>query len=104
MAVNSVSPPLNSPISFSPTISRPWVDAPTAVYQGAPFSVVYASGPLLPAETAANMPASCKAKKATSVEFDQGSPPPLIEKLITSTPSAIASSNAAKIAALGHPE
>ena len=57
-----VSPPVNSPISLSYATERPCSAAATAVYQGACFGVVAASGPPLPAEVATKIPAFLAAK------------------------------------------
>jgi hypothetical protein len=55
------------------------------------------AGPLLPAEAATNTPASAANRKAISTGSRKLVREPLIEKLITSTPSATAWSMAATL-------
>src|SRR4051794_4656663 len=91
---------------------RLWVVAATAVTHGAfaGFPIVCGPGPELPAATDTKMPASRAPRNATlfdsrygSTKFCQGSfelPP--MEKLITSTPSAVAWSIAATVSGERH--
>src|SRR5262245_42248790 len=66
------------------------VDAPTVVSHGPPWAAVAAPGPELPAEVLTLMPALNASRNARSTGSVYGFAPPLIEKLITSTPSRIA--------------
>ena len=61
---------------------------------------VLEAGPLLPAEAATNTPASAANKKAISVGSAKLVCVPLIEKLMTSTPSATAWSMALMLSEL----
>ena len=66
------------------------------VTHGELLCTVDAPGPLLPAEAETKMPAEAAARKA-SWTGDVGSSAAVIEKLITSTPSLIAASIAARM-------
>src|SRR3954466_13838796 len=85
---------------------RLWVVAATAVTHGA-FAgepIVRPDGPELPADTDAKMPASRAPRNACPLVLVHAllEPPP-IEKLITSTPSAVAWSIACVVSALRQP-
>ena len=93
---------IEAPVYFTPLPSRTsacssrlWVEAATVACHGLMWATVLA-GPLLPADAATNTPAFEALKKACStgsvIEV-----PPLIEKLITCTPSATAFSIAATL-------
>ena len=73
------------------------------VTQGEVLCTVEAPGPELPAEVATKMPADAAARKA-SWTGEVGSSAALIEKLITSTPSPIAASIAARTSESYAPE
>ena len=66
--------------------------AATVVTHGLLCATVVAPGPLLPAEVATKTPASAAPKNAISTGSTELVRLPEIEKLITSTPSAVASS------------
>src|SRR5215217_7650177 len=70
--------------------SRVWVDAATVVTHGDRWLTVPAPGPSLPADAETNTPAAYASRNASSTGSVNGSVPPEIEKLITSTPSTIA--------------
>ena len=67
-------------------------DAPTVVTHGPPWSAVPGPGPALPAEAFTSIPAAYASRNASSTGSEYGSAPPLIEKLMTSTPSRTACS------------
>ena len=77
--------------------------AATVVSQGLGWATVDAVGPLLPAEAATNTPASAANRNATSTGSRKFVDVPLIEKLMTSTPSATAWSIAATESELKQP-
>src|SRR5680860_213369 len=78
--------------------------AATVVIHGDALSSVEAPGPELPAEAATKMPADAAPRNATSVaETVVCAAPPPMEKLITSTPSAVAWSIAATRSLVAHP-
>src|SRR3954464_15304735 len=66
------------------------VEAPTVVSQGPAWSEVAAPGPELPAEAFTLMPAVAASRNASSTGSLYALLPPLMEKLMTSTPSRIA--------------
>ena len=74
-----------------------WVEAATVVSQGLLCATVDSPGPALPAEVATKMPASAAPSKAISTGSMTVSVTPEMEKLMTSTPSATASSMASRI-------
>ena len=86
-------------LSVVPSEARSWrvvmkalgpYDAPTVVTHGPACSAVPGPGPELPAEAFTSMPAAYASRKASSTGSENGSAPPLIEKLMTSTPSMTA--------------
>ncbi len=76
--------------------------AATVVSHGALWSRVDAPGPSLPAEAETKIPAAAAEKKAALVGSSRKSLP-LIEKLITSTPSRMAASMASRMSPLKQP-
>ena len=62
-----------------------------------------APGPVLPADIATKTPAAAALNAATSTTLRKAVVVPLIEKLITSTPSATAWSSAAALSAVKQP-
>jgi hypothetical protein len=58
-------------------------DAPTVVTHGPACSAVPGPGPELPADAFTSMPAAYASRKASSTGSENGSAPPLIEKLKT---------------------
>ena len=76
--------------------SRVWVEAATVVTHGDRWLAVPAPGPSLPAEADTKTPAAYASRKASSTGSVNGSVPPEIEKLMTSTPSRIACPTAAR--------
>ena len=76
--------------------------AATVVSHGDGWSRVDGPGPELPAEAETKMPAAAALKKASSPGSTTESLP-LIEKLITSTPSRIACSMASRMSLLKQP-
>src|SRR5689334_7155301 len=72
------------------TKKRSEVEAPTLVTHGLACATVAGPGPSLPADALTEMPALNASRNASSTASVYGSLPPEIEKLITSTPSAIA--------------
>ena len=85
------------PSVTEPAPSRLWVPAATVVSHGPGWATVLVVGPLLPAEAATNMPASAAYMNAISTASRKFVVLPLIEKLMTSTPSATAWSMAATL-------
>src|SRR5918995_2838638 len=83
--------------------ARACVLAATVVSHGPGCATVEAPGPSLPAEAATNTPARAAKRNATSTGSRKLVLEPLIEKLITSTPSATAWSIAAMLSELAHP-
>jgi hypothetical protein len=73
------------------------VPAATVVSHGPGWATVEVAGPLLPAEVATKMPASAAYMNAISTASRKLVREPLIEKLMTSTPSATAWSIAATL-------
>ena len=88
------------PSVTEPVPLRLWVPAATVVSQGPGWATVLVVGPLLPAEAATKTPASAAFRKAISTASRKLVCEPLIEKLITSTPSATAWSMAATLSVL----
>src|SRR5256885_8515259 len=91
MFAGGLVPPLMLVSAF--TNLRLWVVAATAVTHGALAGepIVRVVGPELPAATDAKTPASRAPRNACALESLHASrEPPPIEKLITSTPSAVA--------------
>src|SRR6185295_18896553 len=80
-----------------PSPLRLCVPAATVVSHGPGCATVETAGPLLPADAATNTPASAANRNATSTASRKLVRVPLIEKLITSTPSATAWSIAATL-------
>ena len=93
-------------VASSATVGRRLlVLAATAISHGAlaGWPIVCGAGPLLPADAATKTPAAWVPKKACWRGPDHGSDePPPIEKLMTSTMSAVAASIAAISASIGH--
>ena len=83
--------------------ARECVLAATVVSHGLGWATVDASGPLLPADAATNTPARAANMYARSTGSRKFVLVPLIEKLITSTPSATAWSIAATLSELAQP-
>ena len=92
-----------SPSVAEPFTSRLCVPAATVVSHGLGCATVELAGPLLPAEAATNTPASAANRKATSTGSRKLVSEPLMEKLMTSTPSATAWSIAATESVLKQP-
>src|SRR3954466_15749520 len=87
--MSSVAPP--SAVRWTvDSKERSSVEAPTVVVHGPPCSAVAAPGPLLPADALTEIPALVASRNASSTGSLYGWAPPLIEKLITLTPSWIA--------------
>src|SRR5688500_7881782 len=99
------APPYDEPLPSVSVASaaRECVLAATVVSQGLGWATVEAPGPLLPAEAATKTPAFDAKRNATSTGSRKFVLVPLIEKLITSTPSATAWSMAATLSELAHP-
>jgi len=91
------------PSVTDPTPSRLCVPAATVVTHGLGCATVLPPGPSLPAEVATKTPASAANRKATSTGSRKLVRVPLIEKLMTSTPSATAWSMAATLSELKQP-
>ena len=85
------------PSVTEPVPLRLCVPAATVVSHGLGCATVLVVGPLLPAEAATNTPASAAYRNATSTGSRKLVAVPLIEKLMTSTPSATAWSMAATL-------
>src|SRR5262249_43268048 len=77
--------------------SRVWVDDETVATHGDRWLTVPGNGPSLPADVETNTPAAYASRKASSTGSLNGSVPPEIEKLMTSTPSWIACPTAAAL-------
>src|SRR5262245_27323508 len=101
--------PVNVAVSAPPvTVSvdenwRSWVDAAVLATHGERWLAVPAPGPSLPADVATNTPAAYASRNASSTGSVNGCSPPEIEKLMTSTPSRIASPTAAAESAAKQP-
>ena len=78
------------------------VPAATVVSHGLGWATVAVVGPLLPADAATKTPASAALKNATSTGSRKLVVLPLMEKLMTSTPSATAWSMAATLSVVAH--
>ena len=85
---------------FTSTVASPLRGCellPTVVTHGATCATVESPGPVLPADMETNTPASAARRVASITNPVSAVVEPLIEKLITSTPSATAWSNAAAL-------
>ena len=74
--------------------------AATVVSHGELWATVLAAGPLLPAEVAAKTPASAENRNASSTGSTTNVREPENERLMTSTPSAVAWSIAAAMSSV----
>jgi hypothetical protein len=91
------------PSVTEPAPSRSCVPAATVVIHGLGCATVLVVGPALPAEAATNTPASAAYSQAISTGSRKLVCVPLIEKLMTSTPSATAWSIAATLSVVKQP-